>query len=267
MSDYLDLTRSVPASADPVVSTTLVGQFRQLDLLYRGLPSQPAFRAYARACSGRCSRESDGMHAPVRVATPSSCAPGSSGRWWNSAIRQRVAETRARFEKYLAKPASFVPTSAAACSATWRRRPTRRSGSACTRWQRPRSPSSNARSSTACWARRRATRSTQKSLALVFSDEIAPTIGPIIVSSAGRAASGNGAGFRHHQLGQVLQAAGSQLGAAIRAETGEQQLRPEVRRQAQCLRRGQGSGERPPGIHPGDRADPLRGEGARYASA
>ena len=45
MSDYMDLTRSVPATADPVVALALVEQFWQLDRFYDGLPTQPAFPA------------------------------------------------------------------------------------------------------------------------------------------------------------------------------------------------------------------------------
>ena len=107
MSDYLDLTKSIPATADPVVLSALVGQLRQLDQLYRGLPSQTAFRVYAR-----------------RVLKPLFTRVGwdaHTGESDNTAIlrasliaalgefgeRDVIAEARTRFERYLAKPASF----------------------------------------------------------------------------------------------------------------------------------------------------------------
>ena len=107
MSDYLDLTKSIPATADPVVLSTLVGQFRQLDRLYRGLASQAAFRAYAR-----------------RVLKPQFVRVGwdaRAGESDNTAILRAdliaalgefgdpevIAEARTRFEQYLAKPAGF----------------------------------------------------------------------------------------------------------------------------------------------------------------
>ncbi|MGC1302094.1 MAG: M1 family metallopeptidase, partial [Caulobacteraceae bacterium] len=47
MADYLALSAKLPAGADPVVWSTLAGQFAGLDRLYDGLPGQAQFRAYA----------------------------------------------------------------------------------------------------------------------------------------------------------------------------------------------------------------------------
>ncbi len=48
MAAFLELTQGFPADADPVVASTLAGQLQGLDMIYDGLPSQAAFRAYAR---------------------------------------------------------------------------------------------------------------------------------------------------------------------------------------------------------------------------
>ena len=107
MSDYLDLTRGFPATADPVVLSTLVGHFQTLDRLYNALPSQPGFRAYARRVLG-----------PVFARVGWDPRAGESD---NTAILRAnlisalvdfgdpdaITETRSRFERYLANPASF----------------------------------------------------------------------------------------------------------------------------------------------------------------
>jgi aminopeptidase N len=48
MADYLDLIRGFPPAVDPVVSSTLIGQLRDIDGLYDGLPGQESFRAFGR---------------------------------------------------------------------------------------------------------------------------------------------------------------------------------------------------------------------------
>jgi aminopeptidase N len=90
-----------------VVLSTLVGQFQSLDLLYGGLATQTAFRAYAR-----------------RVLKPQFMRLGwdaRAGETDNTAILRAslvealgdfgdpdvIAETRKRFAQYLEKPASF----------------------------------------------------------------------------------------------------------------------------------------------------------------
>jgi aminopeptidase N len=183
MSDYLDLTRSVPATADPVVSTTLVGQLRQLDYLYRGLPSQPRFRAHALR-----------VLKPLFAKAGWDARPGESGN--TVILRSRliaalvefgdpdaVAETRARFEKYLAKPASFdaderrsllVNVAAQADPAIWERlRQMAKAAQSELERQELYELLGSAQSDALA----------RKSLALVFSDEIQPTIGPVLVRS------------------------------------------------------------------------------------
>jgi len=49
MAAFLDLTKRFPTDADPVVASTLAEQLWGLDMIYDGLPSQAAFRAYARS--------------------------------------------------------------------------------------------------------------------------------------------------------------------------------------------------------------------------
>jgi hypothetical protein len=49
MGAWLGLLRQVPAQADPLVVGVLVNQLTDLDRLHDGLPSQPAFRAFARS--------------------------------------------------------------------------------------------------------------------------------------------------------------------------------------------------------------------------
>jgi aminopeptidase N len=48
MAVFLNLTKSVPANADPVIASALVEQMLLLDRLYEGRPAQASFRAYAR---------------------------------------------------------------------------------------------------------------------------------------------------------------------------------------------------------------------------
>src|SRR5208283_601152 len=49
MAAFLDLTKGFPADADPVIASALAGQLQILDMIYEGLPSQAAFRGYARS--------------------------------------------------------------------------------------------------------------------------------------------------------------------------------------------------------------------------
>jgi aminopeptidase N len=48
VADWMALLARVPAQADPAVLQALVDQLRDLDRLHDGLPTQPAFRAWAR---------------------------------------------------------------------------------------------------------------------------------------------------------------------------------------------------------------------------
>jgi aminopeptidase N len=107
MADYLELTRNFPASADPVVTSVFTHQLADLDQLYTGLDTQPAFRAYARR-----------VLAPLFENVGWEKRPGDSD---NTVILRGaliatlndlgdpevIATNRARFERYLEDPRSF----------------------------------------------------------------------------------------------------------------------------------------------------------------
>jgi aminopeptidase N len=107
MADYLELTKNFPAAADPVVTSVFTQQLGGLDLLYTGLATQPAFRAYARR-----------VLAPLFARVGWQKRPGESD---NTVILRGnliatlnelgdpdvVAENRARFERYLKDPKAF----------------------------------------------------------------------------------------------------------------------------------------------------------------
>jgi len=184
MSDYMDLTKGIPANADPVVMSTLASQFRLLDALYHGLASQSGFRAYAR-----------------RVLKPQFTRLGwdaRAGETDNSAILRAdligalgefgepevIAETRRRFEQYLAKPATF--------SASTRRSLLEMVAAQAgqPQWDKLRqlaksTPSELERKELyELLGSAESDDLTQKALALVLSGEVPPTIGPDIISSA-----------------------------------------------------------------------------------
>jgi aminopeptidase N len=107
MSDYLDLTKQVPVSVDPVVASTLTQQLQGTDVLYNDRPNQAAFRAYAR-----------GVLKPLFERVGWDARAGESDNTTilrNDLIaalndmgdREIIAETRARFGRYLANPAGF----------------------------------------------------------------------------------------------------------------------------------------------------------------
>ena len=183
MPDYLELTKNFPATADPVVLSTLIVQLRELDRLYDGLPSQPAFRAYAR-----------------RVLKPAFMRVGwdaRAGESDNTGILRAdliaalgdfgdpdvIAETRARFERYVAKPASFGAdarrsllrnVAAQADQAVWDKL---RQMAKATQSELERQELYELLGAAASDAL------TQQALALVFSGELPPTIGPDIIRS------------------------------------------------------------------------------------
>jgi aminopeptidase N len=107
MSGYLDLTRSFTPAVDPVVSATLVAQLVELDNLYDGLPTQPRFRVYGRqvlnplfAQVGWDPRPGESANTTI-LRTSLIAALNGLG---DPAV---IAETRARFQRYLEKPAAF----------------------------------------------------------------------------------------------------------------------------------------------------------------
>ncbi|HWJ04433.1 MAG TPA: M1 family metallopeptidase [Steroidobacteraceae bacterium] len=107
MADYLDLTRNVPATVDPVVASALTRQLLELDRLSRGLDLQAAYRAYARgvlrtlfAAVGWDARAGESDNTAV-LRTDLISALNDLGD------PQVVAENRARFDEFLASPARF----------------------------------------------------------------------------------------------------------------------------------------------------------------
>jgi aminopeptidase N len=107
ISDLLDLVGHVPADADPTLLSAEVGELRQVDRLYDGLPSQARYRAWAR-----------GALAPVMNTLGWDPKPGEAA---NAAILRGtviaalgqfddpavVAEARKRFAGYVVDPASL----------------------------------------------------------------------------------------------------------------------------------------------------------------
>ncbi|HEX6398756.1 MAG TPA: M1 family metallopeptidase, partial [Steroidobacteraceae bacterium] len=109
MADYLDLTKRVPVSVDPVVASMLASQLQGMDIYFNGRPNQAAYRAYAR-----------GVLKPLFQRVGWDARPDESA---NTTILRNdliaalndlddpevIAETRARFAKFLASPASVGP--------------------------------------------------------------------------------------------------------------------------------------------------------------
>ena len=128
MGEWLDLLRRVPADADPLVAQALVDQLEDLDQLHDGLPTQPAFRAFARMLLqpvfARIGwRETPGERA--ELATLRAGVIEALGEFDDAAV---VAETDRLFKVWLADPASLHGdlrgavlgvTAARADAATW----------------------------------------------------------------------------------------------------------------------------------------------------
>jgi len=107
MAAFLDLTVNFPAGADPVVASALAGRLQGLDSLYEGLPTQPAFRAYARSVLNpifarlgweKKAGESD------NTALLRSSVIGALGQLDDPAV---LVEAHRRFEGYVADPSSL----------------------------------------------------------------------------------------------------------------------------------------------------------------
>jgi aminopeptidase N len=187
MSDFLELTKNFPANADPILVATLSQQLTGLDFLYEGLPARPAYRAYARR-----------ILKPAFARVGWDPRPGESGNTVNlrstlvSALNELadpevVAQTRARFEKYLANPAgvsadtrrSLLANVAVQADAKLWDRLHQMAKSAKSELERQELYELLGASQDAALA--------QRALGLVFSPEIPPTYGPEIVGSvAGR---------------------------------------------------------------------------------
>ena len=102
VTNFLDIATRLPADADPVVWTTLVGGLLHLDRLYDGLPSQAKFRGLEQsllrpvvARLGWAPKPND----PVNTAEERSSALIALGRTGDAAT---VAEARNRFARLVA---------------------------------------------------------------------------------------------------------------------------------------------------------------------
>ena len=109
MSDYLELTKHFPPNADPVVASVVTQQLAGLDILYNGLPTQPRYRAYARRVIepvfARVGWDARAGEADNIVILRSALIAALN----DLGDPEVIAETRARFAKYLANPSSFSP--------------------------------------------------------------------------------------------------------------------------------------------------------------
>ena len=107
MSAWLQLLSQVPAQADPLVVGVLVNQLDDLDRLHDGLPSRPAFRAFARSLLNpflaRVGWQTAAGEAS-QVATLRGDLIEALGTFDDSVV---VAEAQRRFRRYLAEPASL----------------------------------------------------------------------------------------------------------------------------------------------------------------
>ena len=102
VTNFLELATRLPANADPVVWTALIGGLARLDHLYDGLPSQAKFRAFEqsllRPVAARLGWD-DKADDPVNTAEERGDALITLGRTGDEAT---VAEARRRFERLVA---------------------------------------------------------------------------------------------------------------------------------------------------------------------
>jgi len=107
MGAWLQLLSQVPSRADPLVVGVLVHQLDDLDRLHDGLPSRPAFRAFARALLNpflaRVGWQAAAGEAS-QVATLRGDLIEALGTFDDPAV---VAEAQRRFRRYLAEPGSL----------------------------------------------------------------------------------------------------------------------------------------------------------------
>jgi aminopeptidase N len=107
MAALLDLTKKFPADADPLVISALVDRLHGLDRIYRGLPAQAAFRAYAisvlnpllaRVTWNKTAGESDNL------AGARSDLIAALGDFGDAPV---LAEAKKRFARFVADEASL----------------------------------------------------------------------------------------------------------------------------------------------------------------
>ena len=184
MSDYLALTKNFPADADPVVASSVVLQFEELDRIYAGLPTQAAFRNYARQVLqpifarvgwDRIDGESDNT-AILRADL--------LGALVDFGDTQAIAQTQTRFARYLANPSSFDANARSSLLRNVAARADQQS------WDRLHAMAKSAPTELErkefyeLLASSESEELTRQALALVFSDEPPATLAPQIVSFA-----------------------------------------------------------------------------------
>jgi aminopeptidase N len=109
MPALLSLLSRVPATVDPVVAQELVAQLADLDQLHDGLPSQPAFRTWARAVLSPLFARTGWQARPGEDANEAllrNALVEALGTFGDAAV---VAEVEARFARFVADPASLDP--------------------------------------------------------------------------------------------------------------------------------------------------------------
>ncbi len=108
MGDWLALMRQVPADADPLVGSTLVDQLTDLDRLHEGLPTQAAFRAFARSVLAPMFARSGWQPVPGETANARTLRADlvqGLGTFDDTAV---VAEVERRFQRALVDRASLA---------------------------------------------------------------------------------------------------------------------------------------------------------------
>ena len=107
MASFLNLTKSVPADAEPEVASALVGVLQDLDVFYDGLPTQAAFRVYARGVLNPIFARIGWDKIPGErdnVALLRSELAGALGDFGDPAV---LAQARQRFQRYVSDPSSL----------------------------------------------------------------------------------------------------------------------------------------------------------------
>ena len=107
MAAFLNLTKRLPANADPFVVSELVEQLLMLDRLFEGLPGQASFRAYARSRLNLFFVPIGWDKAPgegANVALLRADLIYALGIFGDPSV---LAEARNRFARYVADPSSL----------------------------------------------------------------------------------------------------------------------------------------------------------------
>lgn len=109
MASLLGVIQNFPAGADPVVATALVGLLRGLDRLYDGLPTQPAFRAYAGSVLNRIFARIGWDKKPGEPDNSALLRARLIGALGSLGDASVLVEARRRFDQYLSDASSLDP--------------------------------------------------------------------------------------------------------------------------------------------------------------